>query len=51
MTPVLGILVVLMVLAGMSALALKVGLAWLAGGVLWGLVLRSRGSAALAMKL
>ena len=42
LTPVLGIGVVLMVLAGMSALALTVGLAWLAIGVLWGLRIADR---------
>jgi len=50
-TPVLGIVVVLFVLEGMSTLALVVGLSWLAAGVLWGLVLRSRGQGALAVKL
>ena len=50
-TPVLGIAVVLLVLRGMSPLALVVGLAWLAIGVLWGLVLRSRGQDALAVRI
>jgi amino acid transporter len=50
-TPLLGIGVVLLVLEGMSTLALRVGVAWLAAGALWGLVLRSRGQGALAVKL
>lgn len=41
-TPALGAAVVLLVLTGMSALALTVGLAWLACGILWGLVLSAR---------
>ena len=41
-TPLCGIAVVLVVLAGMSATALLVGTAWLAAGSAWGLVLRSR---------
>jgi amino acid transporter len=41
-TPVLGIIVVLAVLRGMSTIALTVGLSWLAAGVLWGLVLKAR---------
>ncbi len=41
-TPLLGILVVLAVLKGMSALALTVGLAWLAVGVAWGCLLHVR---------
>jgi amino acid transporter len=50
-TPLLGIAVVLMVLWGMSALALEVGVAWLAAGILWGLVLRSRGQGALTVRI
>jgi amino acid transporter len=41
-TPLLGIIVVLAVLKGMSALALTVGLAWLAAGAAWGCVLHIR---------
>jgi amino acid transporter len=41
-TPLLGIIVVLAVLKGMSALALTVGLAWLAAGAAWGCVLYIR---------
>jgi amino acid transporter len=41
-TPLLGINVVLAVLKGMSALALTVGLAWLAAGIAWGCVLHVR---------
>ena len=40
-TPALGIAVVLMVLSGMSAIALTVGMCWLAAGSLWGLLLRT----------
>ena len=40
--PLLGIVVVLAVLKGMSTLALTVGLAWLAAGIVWGLVLRAQ---------
>jgi amino acid transporter len=40
--PVLGIVVVIAVFSGMSALAAKVGLAWLAVGVVHGLVLRAK---------
>ena len=50
-SPLLGIAVVLMVLWGMSALALVVGLAWLAAGILWGLVLRARGRDALTVRI
>ena len=41
-TPLLGIIVVLAVLKGMSALALTVGLVWLAAGTAWGFVLHVR---------
>lgn len=41
-TPVLGVLVVLMVLKGMSVLALAVGCTWLVIGLLWGIVLHVR---------
>jgi amino acid transporter len=41
-TPLLGIIVVLAVLKGMSALALTVGLVWLAAGAAWGCVLHIR---------
>ena len=40
--PGLGIAVVLGVFSGMSALATKVGFAWLAAGIAWGLVLRAQ---------
>ena len=50
-TPLLGIAVVLMVLSGMSRLALIVGSAWLAAGCLWGLVLHTRRRAKLALEL
>jgi amino acid transporter len=47
-TPTLGILVVLLVVfKGMSADAFVVGFSWLALGILWGLVLRTRRSAVL----
>jgi amino acid transporter len=39
--PLLGIVVVLAVLQGMSALAMTVGLLWLAGGVIYGLALHA----------
>jgi amino acid transporter len=42
LVPVCGILVVLAVMSGMSALALKVGGVWLAAGLLYGVVLRSK---------
>lgn len=41
-TPLLGIIVVLAVLKGMSALALTVGLVWLAAGIAWGCILHVR---------
>ena len=41
--PVCGIAVVLAVLSGMSSLAIRVGLAWLAVGIVYGAVLRTRG--------
>ena len=50
-TPVLGIAVVLMVLSGMSRLALIVGSTWLAAGCLWGLALHTRRRAKLAIEL
>ncbi len=50
-TPVLGIAVVLMVLSGMSRLALIVGSTWLAAGCLWGLVLHTRRRGKLALEL
>ena len=50
-TPLLGIAVVLMVLSGMSRLALIVGSTWLALGCLWGLVLHTRHRAKLALEL
>ena len=40
LVPVLGIVVVLAVFTGMSALAAKVGFSWLAAGVVYGIVLR-----------
>ncbi len=42
LAPLLGIAVVLAVFGGMSALAMKVGLAWLGAGMIYGLVLRLR---------
>jgi len=42
LAPLIGIGVVLAVFSGMSALAMKVGFAWLAAGSLYGLVLRLR---------
>jgi amino acid transporter len=42
LAPLLGIAVVLAVFSGMSALAMKVGLAWLGIGMIYGLVLRLR---------
>jgi amino acid transporter len=39
--PVLGIVVVLAVFSGMSALAVKVGSAWLAAGLLYGTILKA----------
>ena len=41
-TPILGALVVLMVLKGMSRVAATVGVAWLLVGIIWGLVLHAR---------
>jgi amino acid transporter len=42
LAPLLGIAVVLAVFSGMSALAMKVGLAWLGVGMIYGLVLKLR---------
>jgi amino acid transporter len=42
LVPICGIIVVLAVFSGMSALAVKVGSAWLATGVLYGLVLKAK---------
>jgi len=42
LSPLLGIAVVLAVFSGMSALATKVGLTWLAVGIVYGLVLHAR---------
>jgi amino acid transporter len=42
LVPICGIIVVLAVFSGMSALAVKVGLAWLAAGLLYGLVLKAK---------
>jgi len=42
LVPVCGILVVLLVFSGMSGLAVKVGTAWLAVGLLYGAVLRAK---------
>ena len=39
--PICGIIVVLAVFTGMSALALKVGLTWLLGGLIYGAVLKA----------
>jgi amino acid transporter len=40
--PICGILVVLMVFSGMSALAVKVGVSWLIGGLIYGAVLKAK---------
>jgi len=40
--PVCGILVVLLVFSGMNGLAVKVGTAWLAIGLLYGAVLKAK---------
>jgi hypothetical protein len=40
--PICGFLVVLAVFSGMSALAVKVGLTWLAAGLVYGVVLRAK---------
>jgi amino acid transporter len=40
--PVVGIAVVAAVFSGMSTLAVRVGVSWLALGIVWGLVLRAR---------
>jgi hypothetical protein len=40
--PLLGIVVVLGVFSGMSALAVRVGSAWLVAGLLYGAVLKAR---------
>jgi hypothetical protein len=40
--PICGIIVVLAVFSGMSALAVKVGTAWLAIGLVYGLVLKTK---------
>src|SRR3984893_19558549 len=40
--PICGIIVVLAVFSGMSALALKVGFAWLAAGIIYGAVLKAK---------
>ena len=42
LAPLIGIAVVLAVFSGMSALAMKVGLAWLGAGMIYGLTLRLR---------
>jgi amino acid transporter len=42
LVPICGIIVVLAVFSGMSALAVKVGSAWLAVGVVYGLVLKAK---------
>jgi amino acid transporter len=42
LVPVLGTLVVLCVLKGMSRVALIVGISWLVAGILWGLVLHHK---------
>jgi amino acid transporter len=42
LVPLCGIVVVLAVFSGMSALAVKVGSAWLAAGLLYGLVLKAK---------
>ena len=40
--PICGIVVVLAVFSGMSALAVKVGTAWLVAGLVYGLVLKAK---------
>lgn len=47
--PVAGIIVVLAVLSGMSPLAMKIGLGWLAAGLVYGWVLTKRRRAELAI--
>jgi hypothetical protein len=42
MVPICGIIVVLGVFSGMSALAVKVGAVWLVGGLVYGLVLKAK---------
>jgi amino acid transporter len=42
LVPICGIIVVLAVFSGMSALAAKVGLAWLGVGLAYGLVLKAK---------
>jgi amino acid transporter len=42
MVPICGIIVVLGVFSGMSALAVKVGTVWLVGGLVYGLVLKAK---------
>ena len=42
LVPICGIVVVLAVFSGMSALAVKVGSAWLAAGLVYGLVLKAK---------
>lgn len=42
LVPLLGLVVVLAVLSGMSTLALLVGAAWMAVGIIWGMVLLGR---------
>jgi amino acid transporter len=47
--PLAGIIVVLAVLSGMSPLAMKIGLGWLAAGLMYGRVLTTRRRAELAL--
>jgi amino acid transporter len=42
LVPICGIIVVLAVFSGMSAMAIKVGLAWTAAGLVYGLVLKAK---------
>jgi len=42
LVPICGIVVVLAVFSGMSALAVKVGTTWLAAGLVYGLVLKAK---------
>ena len=42
LVPICGIIVVLAVFSGMSALAVKVGSVWLAVGLVYGLVLKAK---------
>jgi len=49
--PILGVAVVLAVLSGMSALAIKVGVIWLVCGLVWGAYLSKQRRTAVALEL